>query len=311
MDSSVSDKNVTQPASPEAQLEEALKSNRELLMELSDLRILYENMMEHGVAVEDQLAEKNDELERIQKRLVAELADAASYVASILPEPLREAPCAEWRFIPSSELGGDSFGYHWIDNDHFGIYLLDVCGHGVGAALLSVTAINVVRTGAIAGIDILDPGQVLTSMNASFDMDRQNGMYFTLWYGVFEKSTRTLTYASGGHPPAVLVSRDSDGQLSTTCLSTPQMVIGGMQGIKYTKDSCAVPEGSRLFVFSDGAYEISKKEGKMLELEEFCEKLSGIYPGSEYGLDHLISELCEMQGCNTFEDDFSLMQIDL
>jgi sigma-B regulation protein RsbU (phosphoserine phosphatase) len=40
-------------------------------------------------------------------------------------------------------LGGDSFGYHWIDDDHFAVYLLDVSGHGWGAALLSVSVINV------------------------------------------------------------------------------------------------------------------------------------------------------------------------
>lgn len=311
MVSSASDQRIGQADSSNVQLQQALDSNHKLEMELADLQILYENIMEHGVAVEDQLAEKNTELERIQKRLVAELAEAASYVESILPAPLKEAPHTDWRFVPSSELGGDSFGYHWIDDDHFGIYLLDVCGHGVGAALLSVTAINVLRNGAIAGGYILDPGRVLTSMNTSFDMDKQNGMYFTLWYGIFQKSTRTLNYCSGGHPPAVMISWDSDGQANTTCLSTPNMVIGGMQGIEYKKNSCPVPENARLFVFSDGAYEIKKKEGGMLELEEFCEKLALIRPGSDYGLDQLIFELRDMQGSTMFEDDFSLMQIDL
>ena len=76
------------------------------------------------------------------------MAEAARYVASLLPEPLADGPIqVEWRFIPSTQLGGDSFGYHWLDDDHFAFYLLDVSGHGVGASLMSVSAMNVlVRT---------------------------------------------------------------------------------------------------------------------------------------------------------------------
>ena len=107
---------------------------------------------------------------------------------------------------PSTELGGDSFGYHWIDADHFAIYLLDVCGHGVGAALLSVAAINVLKTGALPDVDFRDPGQLLTALNEAFLMERQNDMYFTVWYGVWRPATRTLRFATAGHPPALLAT---------------------------------------------------------------------------------------------------------
>ncbi len=71
-----------------------------------------------------------------QKQLAEELAEAATYVRSLLPAPLAEEIRTDWRFITSTSLGGDSFGYHWLDADHFAMYLLDVSGHGVGAALL-------------------------------------------------------------------------------------------------------------------------------------------------------------------------------
>jgi sigma-B regulation protein RsbU (phosphoserine phosphatase) len=66
-----------------------------------------------------------------------ELADAADYVRTILPKPITEGPIrTDWRFVPSTSLGGDAFGYHMVDENHFAIYLIDVSGHGVGAALL-------------------------------------------------------------------------------------------------------------------------------------------------------------------------------
>ncbi|MFY8215445.1 MAG: response regulator, partial [Chthoniobacterales bacterium] len=81
-------------------------------------------------------------IEETQDRLKHELDEAARYVRSIIPEPITTPVHIDWRYIPSTELGGDAFGYHMIDDSHLAIYLLDVCGHGVGASLLSVTAMN-------------------------------------------------------------------------------------------------------------------------------------------------------------------------
>ena len=133
--------------------------------EFDDLNLLYQATIEHGEAVEDQLAEANLALQTTQKRLSEELTEAVNYIFSILPEPRKAAPRTDWLLVPSTELGGDSFGYHEIDADHMAFYLLDVCGHGVGAALLSVTAINVLRSAALPNTDFRDPGAVLSALN--------------------------------------------------------------------------------------------------------------------------------------------------
>jgi sigma-B regulation protein RsbU (phosphoserine phosphatase) len=71
------------------------------------------------------------ELENTIGRLNEELAEAADYVKNSLPNPINsEVLTTQWEFLPSASLGGDAFGYHWIDNDHFAFYLLDVSGHG-------------------------------------------------------------------------------------------------------------------------------------------------------------------------------------
>ena len=95
-----------------------------------------------------ELAESREALLRTHNRLQQELRDAERYVRAILPAPIAEPFAVDWLFVPSTELGGDSFGYHWIDSEHFALYLLDVCGHGVGSALLSVAVINTLRSGA-------------------------------------------------------------------------------------------------------------------------------------------------------------------
>ncbi|MBU1904861.1 MAG: response regulator, partial [Proteobacteria bacterium] len=100
-----------------------------------------------------------------QKALTNELNQAAAYVRSLLPPRLEGDIRTDWEFIPSTSLGGDSFGYHWIDDDHLAIYLLDVCGHGVGAALVSMSAINSLRSESLNDVDFRDPSQVLAGLN--------------------------------------------------------------------------------------------------------------------------------------------------
>jgi phosphoserine phosphatase RsbU/P len=93
------------------------------------------------------LSELNHALRAGQEALERELASAANYVASLIPPPIKEGAIqADWIYVPSIQLGGDSLGYHWIDDSHFAFYLLDVSGHGVGLALLSVSVLNTIRT---------------------------------------------------------------------------------------------------------------------------------------------------------------------
>src|SRR5580700_8760415 len=152
------------------------------------------------------LAASRDELLLVHNRLRQELHDAERYVLAILPPPVAEPITVDWLFVPSTELGGDSFGYHWIDGEHFGLYLLDVCGHGVGSALLSITVANTIRSGALLNTDFRMPEAVLGSLNQAFQTERQNDLYFTIWYGVYHRPTGILRYASAGHPSPILLS---------------------------------------------------------------------------------------------------------
>jgi sigma-B regulation protein RsbU (phosphoserine phosphatase) len=241
-----------------------------------------------------------------QKQLAGELADAADYVESLLPAPLAGRVSAEWRFIPSTSLGGDAFGYRWIDPDHFGIYLLDVCGHGVGAALLSMSVMNVLNSHSLQGADFREPGEVLRALGDAFQMDRQNDMYFTIWYGVYRASARQLTYASGGHPPAVLVGPGERPDIEL--LDTRGMVAGFLPGTTYATRRCDVAPGSRLFVFSDGAYEITRAAtGETWTLDAFVEQLARP-SGDGSDLDRLVADARNMHGRSEFDDDVSIVR---
>lgn len=256
------------------------------------------------------LQERNEAftaLKASQQKLANDLATAADYVRSLLPPPQALAGAdADWRFIPSADLGGDAFGYHALDDTCTAVYLLDVCGHGVGAALLSVSALNALRSGSLAQTDFHDPGAVLEALNRAFPMERQNDMFFTIWYGVFDASTRELRWAGGGHPAAVLIGQG---------LETPQMLesdgplIGVVDGLSYGSDSVVVPPEAKLFVYSDGAFEISRQEGGMWRFPEFLESLVAAENGPEKRMDRLIDTIRSISGSSEMSDDFSMLEL--
>ena len=245
-------------------------------------------------------------LEAQQRVIARELAEAAAYVRSLLPPPMNadSAIPSDWRFITSSSLGGDSFGYHWLSPDQLAIYLLDVCGHGVGAALLSVSVINTIRNQTLPDTDFSVPAQVLNGLNRAYPMEKQDGKYFTIWYGVLTPSTRELRYAGGGHPPAIVVKADG----TVTRLDCPGMIIGAFDFANYCEKTATLDTGSRLFVFSDGCYEVTDPAEQMMTLDEFGGIL-GRCRSQVDGLDQVLSAVRDWQKRADFEDDFSLMEL--
>ena len=118
-------------------------------------------------------------------RMRKEFADGVAYVRGCIPPPMQGKVAVDWRYIPSSTLGGDTIGYHWIDDDHLALYLIDVTGHGLDSALLSVSINNVIRSGSLPGADMRRPDQVLASLNESFQGRQHSNKFFTIWYGVY------------------------------------------------------------------------------------------------------------------------------
>jgi sigma-B regulation protein RsbU (phosphoserine phosphatase) len=251
-------------------------------------------------------------IEETQQRLQAELQEAENYVRSILPPPLTAGPVrSEWLLVPSTELGGDAFGHHWIDPDHLAIYLLDVCGHGVGAALLSVTAGNVLRHGSLPGVDFRDPGAVLTALNEVFLMENQNGMYFTIWYGVWSPSSRRLRLASAGHPAALLAT-PAGAERKVERLRGPGMILGGMSGTVYRTIERTLPAGAQLYVVSDGTFEITLPSGEMWPVADFERHFTAPPAGTAAeDLAALLARARALRGATMLDDDFSIMRLDL
>lgn len=241
-------------------------------------------------------------------RVQADLGVASRYVRSILPPtgPTRSVT-VDWRLIPSDELGGDTFGYHWIDDAYFALYILDVCGHGVGAALLSVSEINVLRQGSLQAVDPRDPGAVLTALNAAFPMERHGEMFSTVWYGVWHPASRTLRYASAGHPASLLIGVDA----TVLPIGNSGMVLGGMDDTVYRTSEQVIPDAARLLLLSDGAFEIIRPDGTLWPEEAFRDVVAALGRPGAPDLDALVATIREVRGPFPLDDDLSLAVFEL
>jgi serine phosphatase RsbU (regulator of sigma subunit) len=256
------------------------------------------------------LAESREALLVTHKRLQQELLEAERYVRSVLPAPLTEPFLLDWLFVPTTEIGGDSFGYHWIDAEHFAFYLLDVCGHGIGAALLSVAANQTLRSQALREIDFRNPEAVLNAMNLVYQMELHNDQYFTIWYGVYHLPSGNLRYASAGHPAPLLISGVPGGPCESRLLPAKGPILGMLPRTNYIAQSSVIVAPCRLYVFSDGAFEIERPDASMLTFEEFQAALCRPPDANVSELQRLLDFARDTRGHHVLEDDFSIMKLE-
>jgi sigma-B regulation protein RsbU (phosphoserine phosphatase) len=244
-----------------------------------------------------------------QKMISAQLVDAARYVRSQLPVNLDDSVQTDWRYLPSSALGGDALDFFWIDKDHLVVFLLDVVGHGVGPALLAISILHLLRQRALKDGDPLNPVSVLAALNRSFQMDEHGDKVFSIWYGVFDRVSGMIHYAAAGHPPALLISPSAKGHPEVTRLKGKGLWIGASPTDTYEGGSAVVAQDADLYVFSDGLFELSTTGGAMLGLEGFGNLVTRLYAACDADLEGVLVEVRRMHGSDRFEDDASILKI--
>ncbi len=233
----------------------------------------------------------------------AELERAFRYTQALLPAPILDGPVrAEWCFRPSARIGGDALGYGFLDATRFAIYLIDVAGHGVGSALLAASVMNALRDRAGP-----DPAAVLGALNASFQMEQQGGLFFTMWYGVADLAARRLDFATAGHHPGYLLR---PGEVPAEALGVRNPPIGMMPTHRFRTGSAALPPGARVVLFSDGAFETLAPDGTSRGLPDFLPLLAGPPAPGPGTAERLMRALRQAARPGALEDDASILSLD-
>ncbi|WP_313674084.1 SpoIIE family protein phosphatase, partial [Mycolicibacterium sp.] len=254
------------------------------------------------------VTERVEQAQRItasENRLSRELSGAARYVASIMPGPLDGLVEVTSRHLAADELSGDSFGYRWVDDDHLMFYVVDVSGHGMAPAMVSVSVHNLLRSATFDREKLLEPAAVLTELNRLFQMEGHGGNYFTIWYGVYQASTRLLRFASAGHPPAIVLSPN----VSPTQLATKSLPVGLLDTTEFATAEYEVPPQAYIVVYSDGAFDIAWPNGAPWSQPEFVDMCHRTAQSADWTLDSLLDGVNAVSGGEPFGDDCTLVRL--
>jgi sigma-B regulation protein RsbU (phosphoserine phosphatase) len=242
-----------------------------------------------------------------QEKLNREFADAVKYILRMLPPPLTGKETLDWEFHPSRLLGGDGLGYRQLNDDQLAMYVLDVTGHGLGSALLAVTALEFLRSRIPRDFDFAKPFQVIERLNRTFQMKDHAGKFFSTWYGVYSRSARTITYANAGHPPALLLTREN-GVTHLTKTAPGGPVLGVLPEIPSPEITIPFPAGSEIFLFTDGLYELLDPKGGHGSYNEFLAHLQSETKRDRSTWETMLQWSASAREKGVVDDDVSLLR---
>jgi sigma-B regulation protein RsbU (phosphoserine phosphatase) len=265
------------------------------------------------------LLQANAALQERQSRLEEDLRAAADIQRALLPKEGLSLPGVSlaWHFAPCEAVGGDLFGALVLDDRSLGFYILDVSGHGVPSAMLTVSAAQSLTPGG--GIvcrrepdsllaRAVPPAEVLSALDREYPFERFE-RYFTISYLVLELEGGTLRYSSAAHPPPLLLH--PDGTLREMTEGGP--ILGaGLGPALFEEGQRQLHGGERVFLYTDGIPEFEDPGGRLFGRDSFCRVLRETASLSlAAACEQVAAALREFGGTRAPQDDVSLLAFEL
>jgi sigma-B regulation protein RsbU (phosphoserine phosphatase) len=224
-------------------------------LQFSTRTIMYQGRKMFLIIIYDvtDIEQQKNELINKQKQLDRDLESAAAIQQSLLParSPKIDNIQIAWEFEPCEQIGGDIFNIHHMDK--VGLYMLDVCGHGVPAALISVAVSQFLNSGdGLLGnnCELVSPDIVLNKLDRAFPFERFDS-FFSIICMTLDLHQGLLTYSSAGHPPPVLAR--SDGALQILDHRGPSIGFGCEDPIG--QHTVQMQTGDKILLYTDGVLE--------------------------------------------------------
>ena len=198
-----------------------------------------------------------------RERIGTELKLAAQIQKSMLPNVIRPFPGREEFALFASmstakEVGGDFYDFFLIDEDHLALVMADVSGKGIPAALFMMVTKAILKNNAGIG---KSAAEILELTNDTICSGNRVEMFVTVWLGILEISTGTITAANAGHEYPVIY-RASSGRFEL--FRDPHgFVLGGMEDMHYQEYSLRLQPHDKLFLYTDGIPEATDVSGAM------------------------------------------------
>lgn len=239
-----------------------------------NIRLPYEKLNKAKQLLKNQASNLELEVERAKeqvinanRRLYRDMEHAREIQQSMLPERWLQLDGIEFysALIPCEKLSGDFYNIFEIDRDNIGVYLVDVSGHGISSAIMTIFADRTILTNKLITYKqqlLLSPSAVLEDLFKLYNTTKfPPEMYLLMFYGVYNKKTRQFTYASAGlNTQPFIISGTSLIQLEVED-AFPICKMGEYYRPRYTDGKLTLNPGDKIFLYSDGLVEAANREG--------------------------------------------------
>lgn len=295
---------------------------RKLSRSLEALRQSEEELTRHRDNLEGLVRERTKRLTAANERMNQDLKCAARVQQTFLPQQPPDFPAVRfaWNFTPCDELAGDMLDIYKIDPLHVGVWVADVCGHGVAAALVSVTLSRLLSTlgdsdNSLAQSSevspdrkVVPPPDVASFLNERFPWDPEAMRYFTFLYGILHVETCEFRYVSAGHPGPLLVP--AEGPPRILAMSPP--AIGLLPESNFVEHRVTLKPGDRLYLYTDGITETTNADDEEFGVEQLAQRLAAdrSAPLSE-SVESILQNLATWREGEHPADDLSLVAVEL
>ncbi len=259
---------------------------------------------------EEALSQSEESLRKKNYSMERDLQYAQIIIRRLLPAqpPVHEKIKIDYRYKPLDAIGGDFFSFNNLDDGGFGVFIGDVAGHGVSAALfLSLVKSVTDRLGRRYG---RIPSEYLKELNRQLS-DSMLSYFLTALYGIFTKDQEGLNFifAKGGHPAPILY-RASDG--SVELLNSYGKPISIFKDIHFEEIKVPLQSGDRLFLFTDGIIETHGPDNKLLDYHGFIKIIQkNCTIQLDACLDAIFRDIEEFNGEPTPHDDILLIGFEM
>lgn len=227
-----------------------------------------------------QLETARHQLAKHHSELQESLRSAALIQRSLIPTPRSSLHnlLFSWQFIPSKQVGGDLFNIVQLDEQTVMVYLVDVSGHGISSAMVTVSVHQSLSLHTSQIIkqpidhppyyEIATPNRVMQELEAEYPFERFQE-FFTISYLLINPHNGEIRYSNAGHPPPLLLR--STGQLER--LAVGGTVIGMGSLVAFEEGVARMNAGDRLFLYTDGITEHSDPDGAFYGEGRFVNQL--------------------------------------
>ncbi|MEG6614796.1 SpoIIE family protein phosphatase [Pseudoclostridium thermosuccinogenes] len=229
------------------------------------------------------------------KKLMDDLKIAKKMQCNFLPKHLPEDKI-DFSFIykPCETLGGDFLDIFKIDDDHVGLYIADVSGHGVSASMLTMFLRSTINK------SMPSPAQTLKNLYTDFNRSGfDSDMYITVFYAIIDLKNRRMIFSNAGHNVPPVVFNKNRFEL----LRVPGIPISNwMDEPTYEDRVIDLQKGDRLFFSTDGIVEIRNKDGEQFGKERLLNILLNDDSEPSSILARIVDSAGEFSSAKSFDD---------